>query len=269
MSDMCAPTAVYNKTCFSISSLKNIADKLNKEDKYKNTPKIELSKYSKNNKDQLVDAIQNKLNCTKNIDLCILNKKNDFYKDIKEFFKPASPGDRKWLSTINIKQVMEQYMKKYPDFLFYGPVPLDFALFYDELSNVNLKSLTKNKKKIGIIFNTDYSYQSGQHWISLFIDLSNKTICFFDSTGDKPPKEIITLMAKIKHNALQHNINLDVIVNKKKHQYKNSECGVYSIYFLVSRLEGKSCDMIFNNIIKDDAMNKNRQRFFRKEKNTI
>ena len=100
---------------------------------------------------------------------------------------------------------MEQYMLKYPNFIFYGPVPLDFADFYTELSNINLKTLSKNKKKIGIIFNLDYSYQSGSHWVSFFLDLENKTLCFFDSTGDKPAKEIRILIDSITSSNLpQH-----------------------------------------------------------------
>lgn len=262
----CSPHVVYSNTCFTLSALKNIASKLNEDNRYSHTPKIQIEKYNKDNKSQLVDTIQYKMNCKNDVDFCILNKKSDFYKEIRTFFKPVTPGSRKWLNTINIKDVMEQYMLKYEDFMFYGPVPLDFYNFYTELKNINMKSLTKNKKRIGIIFNLDYSYQPGSHWVSLFIDFKNKTICFFDSVGTKPPKEIQTLMKDIATEAQKVGIKMNVIVNQKQHQYKNTECGIYSIYFLVSRLEGKTCSMIFDNIIKDDKMKEYRKTFFR-EKN--
>jgi hypothetical protein len=51
--------------------------------------------------------------------------------------------------------------------------------------------------------------------------------------------------------------------NKVQQQYKNSECGVYSVNFIIRLLEGESFDNICNNIIKDDKMNKNRKIYFR------
>ena len=260
----CSPHVVYNETCFTLSALKNIASKLNDDSRYSHTPNINVGKFNKKNKSELVDAIQYKLNCKDDVDFCILNKKNDFYKEIRTFFKPLTPGNKKWLNTINIKDVMEQYMLKYEDFMFYGPVPLDFYNFYSELANVNIKSLTKNKKRVGIVFNLDYSYQPGSHWVSLFIDFKNKTICFFDSVGTKPPKEILKLMKDIHKSAKKVGINMKLIVNQKQHQFENTECGVYSIYFIVKRLEGNTCEVIFNNVIDDKKMNKYREKFFRK-----
>jgi hypothetical protein len=257
----CSPGNVYDKTCFNLSALKNIATKLNNNN-VGGGSKIDVKNYNSKNKGQLINDIQSKLNCNKKIDLCILDKKGSFYKEIKEFFKPKGPGGKKWLSTLDIKNVMEQYMKKYPEFIFYGPVPLDFNDFYTELQNINIKRLEKNKNKIGVIFNLDYSHQPGSHWVSLFVDLKGKTICFFDSNGDKPPKEIRQLIKKIKTSAKASNINLKTIINEKQHQFKDSECGVYSMYFLASRLSGKSCDFLFDKIIKDDSMNKKRKVFF-------
>ena len=46
-----------------------------------------------------------------------------------------------------------------------------------------LNDSDKSLNKIGIIFNTDPHNKSGSHWISLFIDVKKKIICFFDSVG--------------------------------------------------------------------------------------
>ena len=103
---------------------------------------------------------------------------------IRKFFKPPSPkGKYDWLSSIDIADVMEQYEKKYPDFIFLGPVPIDFDEILTEVGQMNLKTLANKKKRIGIVFNTDPHDMPGEHWISMFIDLNDKTICFFDSTG--------------------------------------------------------------------------------------
>ena len=50
-------------------------------------------------------------------------------------------------------------------------------------------------------------YEPGSHWVSMYVDLlpnnnrENPTIYFFDSVGDKPPKEIKRL---IKNNSKQY-----------------------------------------------------------------
>ena len=55
---------------------------------------------------------------------------------------------------------------------------------------------------------------------------------------------------------------MKVKVNKVQHQYKNTECGVYCIYFLTSLLDGKTFEYIMRNIINDDQMNAKRKDFF-------
>lgn len=263
MNNFCSPSTVYDKTCFNLDALKKIANKLNKHPEFSHTPKIDISLYNKTNKYDLIDEIQKKLNCKKSVDFCVLNKKTPFYEEIKSFFKPKSPGSKKWLSTLDIKSVMEQYMLAYPNFIFYGPLPLDFADIKSDLRYINLKKLSKNKKKIGFIFNLDYSYESGSHWVSLFIDLENKTVCFFDSYGDPPPKEIKTFINNIITSGRSNKLNIKKIINTNVHQKQNNHCGIYSIYFLVSRLKGKSCDMVFDKIIRDEEMGKYRKFFFR------
>jgi hypothetical protein len=56
--------------------------------------------------------------------------------------------------------------------------------------------------------------------------------------------------------------NIDTRYNHIQHQYKDSECGVYSIYFITKLLEDKSFDEIINNKIADDEMAEFRAEFF-------
>uniref|UniRef100_A0A6C0JG35 Uncharacterized protein n=1 Tax=viral metagenome TaxID=1070528 RepID=A0A6C0JG35_9ZZZZ len=51
--------------------------------------------------------------------------------------------------------------------------------------------------------------------------------------------------------------------NNNRFQFKNSECGVYSMHFIEEFLNGKTFDQIINNIIKDDEINKKRNYFYR------
>ena len=55
---------------------------------------------------------------------------------------------------------------------------------------------------------------------------------------------------------------MKIKVNHVRHQYKNSECGIYSINFIVKLLEGMSYDDYINNVIKDDIMENNRKIYY-------
>ncbi len=57
--------------------------------------------------------------------------------------------------------------------------------------------------------------------------------------------------------------NFDIRFNNIQHQFDNSECGVYSINFIISLAGGKDFDNVINNVTKDEEMNANRKIFFR------
>ncbi len=184
-------------------------------------------------------------------------------------FRPDGPqGQFDWLSTIDINQVLYQYEEKYPDFKFLGAVPIDFAdLDYLPFKNLNLDELTSNKiNKIGVIFNTDNSKQKGKHWISLFCDFSNAQIYFSDSMGIRPPREVNEFI-KLLENYIKKknpNVNIDIRYNKTQHQKGNSECGVYSINFILRLLKGKTFEHITRKRLSDGQVNKCRIKYFGK-----
>jgi hypothetical protein len=78
----------------------------------------------------------------------------------------------------------------------------------------------------------------------------------------RPNPEVVVLMNRLKEQAHGLSKPVAIKVNKKRHQYKNTECGVYCIYFLTSFLEGKGFDEIVGNIINDDKMFEKRKEFF-------
>ena len=195
---------------------------------------------------------------------------------IKDNFLPEKPkawdnNPDEWLDTNNIFDVMVQYEVKYPDFRFFGPVPIDFDLknefnkcVVSELCKVNLKSLYDEKiTKIGIIFNLDKHTQEGSHWIGMYMDIKKNIIAYWDSYGYTPPKEVDVLMHKLKEQSKQYlNIDCKIKINKKRHQYKSSECGTYSINFIVEQLKGQSFNKVCNTIIEDDKMLNKRKHYF-------
>jgi len=217
-----------------------------------------------------------------NNEACWLKQKDDFghlESDLKDSFAPDSPSEWKinpneWLSSVDIMKVMKQYEKAYKCFDFMGPTPINFdskklygECVWEELCNFNLKNLIKQgKTKIGIIFNTDPDNKPGQHWISMFINIKKHKIFFFDSTGNEAPKEVMILVNRIKKQGLnlKKPIKFKFDSNKDiEHQYGNTECGIYSIFFIVHMLEDKLTEhYIKTHILKDEYMQKFRNIYF-------
>ena len=188
----------------------------------------------------------------------------------KYTFRPNSPfGKFEWLSTINIDEVMTQYEKKHPDFKYLGAVPRDFMKFdFLGIKDYNFKeNYDKGIKKIGVVFNTDKMKDSGEHWNAFFADLEKGQIYFFDSYGIMPNEETQELI-RITEKFLKSikKTSLDIRHNNIRHQYKNSECGVYSLNFVISMLDGSSFDDIINKKTSDDEINKYRSVYFRQIK---
>ena len=166
---------------------------------------------------------------------------------------------------------MEQYEMAYKDFKFFGPVPIDFDLknkfqqcIISELCAIDLEKLYNNNiTKIGVIFNLDKHYESGSHWIAMYADIKKNIIGYWDSYGFNPPKEVIALMEELKRQAKEKlNIDCNIKINKIRHQYKNSECGVYCMNFIIKQLEGEEFNDVCNKIIKDDKMFAKRKKYF-------
>ena len=304
----CAPNKKYrDASCFTLDDLQLMAESYNNLDG--NLDKINIS----NNKKKLVNQITNKLDNVCSDQICWLrqkfvrNLKNDEIN--KNTFRPVGPeGKNDWLSTVHINEVMAQYEKKYNDFKFYGAVPIDF----DEISYYGIKNMDLDKlyndgiRKIGFVFNLDESWQSGSHWVSLFIDLKNSDfsggsknkinlpkIYFFDSYAIKPEKRIRKLMQRIgkwcykkiycnnscdltesqnsdkifKNNKTKIEKKINIEYSRIRHQRGGSECGVYSIEFILNFLEGKTLDDFNKKRIPDELVNLERNKLFRFKNN--
>ena len=197
--------------------------------------------------------------------------------DMADSFAPESPKEWKnnpndWLSSLEIVKVMKQYEKAYKCFDFIGPSPIDFdtkklygECVWEELCHFNLKQqIDKGKTKVGIIFNTDPHNKPGQHWMSLFINIKRQKIFFFDSVGDKAPRQVMKLVNRIKKQGNAIGIRFVFDQNHPvEHQYGNTECGVYSIFFIVHMLEDKLTEHYFKtHILKDEYMEQFRKIYF-------
>jgi len=196
---------------------------------------------------------------------------------LENTFAPEQPKSWKrkpteWLTSIDILDVMKQYEKTYKNFEFMGPSPIDFdthklygECVWEELCKISLKELkSKGKDKIGIIFNTDKHTEPGSHWVAMFIDCKKKSIYYFDSYADDAPKEIKVLGKRLQKQSEEFGKRYKYIENKKRHQWSNSECGMYCLFFIIELLKGRSFNKIESKRIDDKFMKKLRNIYFNK-----
>lgn len=206
-----------------------------------------------------------------------MTKNTKMEKELLDGFAPESPPEWKknpneWLSSVDITKVMNQYEKKYKCFDFLGPSPIDYdtqllhdECVWDELCHFSLqKHLKKGHFKIGVIFNLDTHDKGGSHWVSLFINVKHKTIFYFDSAGEAVPKQI----AKFANTVTKQGKKLGIIFkfdqnHPVEHQYGNTECGMYSIFFIIHMLEDKiTGHYLKTHIIKDKYVEKFRNIYY-------
>jgi hypothetical protein len=284
----CAPSKEFNNgSCIPLDLLVILANAYNKSvgkpivkvddkymkcsQKYKQYLLKKLSKEIKRCKDQ---------KCWIEQDFAKYIEKDKFLELATDVFRPDAPngpqGKFTWLNTININNVMRQYESKYSDFKFLEAVPMDFAdINYHGFSKNDLLKLKQSGiTKIGVIFNLDFHNQSGSHWVALYCDFNKKKIYFSDSVGGKPHKRVYDFINILKDTIYSihyggNNTDKAVIdrtvsvkINTTQHQRGGSECGVYSLNFIIRLLDGDSFEEISTKRIPDEEINRMRDVYF-------
>jgi hypothetical protein len=261
-------------SCYTDKSLFKLRDKWNLRH-----PDVKIVT---NEPKEIHELLKNYLRNVCNKESCWLKQKVEFgnlEEDLKESFAPESPTEWKknpneWLSSIDIIKVMKQYEKAYKCFDFIGPSPIDFnkrklygECVWEELCNFNLEEqIKKGKTKIGIIFNTDPHNKPGEHWISMFVNIKKRKIFFFDSVGNRAPREVMEFVDKVKKQGQNMNPKISFTYDENhpiEHQYGNTECGIYSLFFIVHMLEDKMTEnYLKTHLLKDEYMQKFRKVYF-------
>jgi hypothetical protein len=151
---------------------------------------------------------------------------------------------KEWLSSVDIDKIEKQFAKLFTGYKYLGTIPIDFdkksetgTCIVDSLCAINLDALQKKGfTRIGIVFNTDVSTGPGQHWVAVYCDirpeLEYPRFTYFDSYAEQPESEIQKLMYRWKEEwDLKHPEKMVLTYNKTRHQYQDSECGMYSLIF--------------------------------------
>jgi hypothetical protein len=301
--EKCAPSKKYTDgSCFTLEALRKIAQRYNKRNPT-NKIDLQLSKEQlvRTLEQKLADKCNTDQTCWLRLDF-VKELENDDIEE-NTFLPKGPSKKYEWLSTTHINDVIEQYQKIHKDFEFLGAVPYDFDdLQILGIKTLDFDEKIKNGiTKLGMVINLDEHWKNGSHWVGLYTDLNKNQIYFFDSVGKKPLKRIrkfITRIAKHlytkkyksrlpvndvvrimkmmkggntttinkiieKYPYLRKLMNFDIRYNHIQHQFNNSECGVYSINFIVRLVCGESFDSVINDITKDEEMNANRKIYFR------
>lgn len=258
----CSPLkGKINNSCYTPSILLKIRDAYNEN---------HAEKITTDDTKEIWLELKTRLDCTK--EDCWLDqiKDDNLKKKIDRYvFAPDKPPEWKknpneWLSNFDIMNVLEQYELTYTAFDFIGPSPIDFdkkleggKCVWNELCKFDLAThAKKGKKKIGIIFNLDEHDKSGSHWVSLFIDMSEHLIFYFDSAGSTAPDEIRKFVDRVQTQAIADGSKKYKYMENAPyvHQHGGSECGVYSLFFIITMLThnvgGEKKEMAMKEIVK-------------------
>mgnify|MGYP002639008597 CR=1 FL=1 len=215
-------------------------------------------------------------------------------REKEERFKTFGPrNSTKWLDNENIDYTLQRWARVFDDFYPYSFNMIDFesaggslarnpmSMILDGLVAVNLgnqKMVTKKCRCAASVVNTDRTGNRGKHWTAVFIDCRKLkglwTVEFFNSSGNPPAREIVEWMEKTRQMLIDYRRggggdvssgDVDTVVaSTVRHQYSESECGVYSLYYIRKRLEKMPLTFFGKHVIPDDAMIEFRKYLFRK-----
>lgn len=254
----CSPYSRINsiergKTCQTKNSINKLVDEYNKSEPN--------NKIIKKNEKQMYNDLAARLNSKCKDEEClfdIISKQDEKEKCKKIMFAPnLEHKGQLALSTTNVREVLCGYEKIFPEFIS-TVSPINYSYMYngkcvnETLCNLNLANLMKKgKTKIGVVFNIADSFNSGGHWIAMFIDLAptNKSekpfIYLFDSYGmgymikkeyENSNTWLNKFISEVKNQGKRKGIDFRLIINKTRHQVNDGICGVYALFVIITLL---------------------------------
>lgn len=201
-------------------------------------------------------------------------------------FAPASWSDVKssrWLSSDDIESVMRQYEYR-PEFKFLGVSPIDFAdrptiyggrCVSPAMCSLDVAGLVRAglTTHLGVVLNMDKHDAVGSHWVAIYVGLdpakTNFGAFYYDSVASPPVARVSAWMQGIAQAMNRKSTTrppglFKVAHNTVRRQFGQSECGIFSMMFLIHCVQRRSS---FRQICKvlggDDAMRATRSVLFR------
>lgn len=274
-------------SCFSNQSLVKIARSINDTHSDSKIPLDIIQKVSTQPKDgnrfrrKLIGLLRKALRpkCKEDLphheDSCAIQTLNLDLGHDNHAIPPPAPNNKliinKPWSTSEVQKAMNYIELKHPNFMFLEPAPMDFDMktntgqcLISELCNFDIKDVLQNKKQcFGTLFNTHPSYKPGGHWICLFCCLYSGRVCFYDSYGFLPEKEIVRFMKRIQSQYREvFGKDLSMLYNDYQNQHKNVECGTFCIMFLSEMARHGNMEKAIRYIKNDDRVRELRTDIF-------
>lgn len=214
-------------------------------------------------------------------------------KEVAKSLRPLQPKEWKkkpftWLTNYDIEDVMEQYdynMDPSFKYKFLGVFPIDFEAktmfgkcLFEEFCGLDIAKIRrKGIKYLGMITNLDKHDEDGSHWTSLFVNMDVKSPSFgayyYDSVASSPPTEVMKFMNALKEQAMRfkgaEGKSFAIKWNRVRHQYKNTECGMFSMAYQIrwlTHLRDKTAttfEEIVNVPLRDEDVHAMRNGLFR------
>lgn len=210
--------------------------------------------------------------------------------DSRERFKTPGPRESKELiSNYNIDEVLQRWAKEFGSFFNCPFAMIDFDIRPQfQLGMIDMGQVHKGhtsqklfsfphprtvRRKcdtFGCVLNTDVSTGMGKHWVCVFVDMRAKewTVEYFNSSGRAPPREVTVWMERTANELRSVKAGQTVstkVVTDVTHQKGDTECGLYSLYYIRSRLEGVPWAKFKEWNIPDDLMTEFRTHLFSSE----
>jgi len=127
-------------------------------------------------------------------------------------------------------------------------------LFVSVCAVDELLKLDIEKKPCFILVNTDYSDQTGSHWVLIFIHQEPKPPIWFDSLGKKPIE-----YNEIFESFLKQNGGGSYFVNSKRYQDSSSVmCGKFCLYVSDLLSMGQNFSTILMSFNTEDLLDNDR-----------
>jgi hypothetical protein len=205
-------------------------------------------------------------------------------EDIKESvarLKPSGPADNTdLLNNNNIDDVLGKLVLVHPSFYHMKFQMIDFAGERDagppgawkvtptRLGTIDLMRdvVGAGYDTMGVVLNTDKRTGGGVHWFSIFCDFRSipYTLEYFNSSGNLPMKQVQAWLIKSETALRDAGKSVRVVTLSGMVHQKDSdtECGLYSVYYIYNRLKGVPAERFQQRRIPDRLMTEFRKDCF-------
>jgi hypothetical protein len=196
------------------------------------------------------------------------------------FFKSIGPADSTaLLDNFNIDETLNRWAVHSQELFgkkFYH-IPfqmIDFQKMGTELSKLDIGSLMKSGYKcFAVVLNTDTHTGRGKHWFCIYGDLDHAgtekdpiAIEYFNSSGNSPMSEVSDWLTETEHELRKEGIEANIIKSASRRlQESQTECGVWSLMYILSRLKGRPSNWFYKTRANDEDMIDVRKFLFRKK----